>query len=124
MTARLHNRRVGIAIFGHRMRAWLQQNQRANGDQDVHGLKRPVNFIAGETWLVVLNARTGSQSERDAAVQSIVELWALLSLRRLGTAVAAAGTRMRRHDTSTTPAMSTNGDERRKTSRNGNQDWS
>jgi hypothetical protein len=52
-----------------------------NGGEDVQGVERLVNVMAGETWQFVLTAQAGSQGERDAAVQSILELCTLLSTR-------------------------------------------
>lgn len=52
-----------------------------DGAEDVQGVERLVNVMAGETWQFVLTAQAGSQGERDATVQSILELCTLLSTR-------------------------------------------
>lgn len=105
-----------------------------NVGEDVQGVERLVNVMAGETWQFVLTAQAGSQGERDAVVQSILELCALLSTRprysiqqsrqeeeECSDTTRTSTSNARTDRTSDVNERSKSGD---KTSRSGNQDKS
>lgn len=71
------NRHLGI-LAG--IPGFNQAGMHDRGD-DVQGVERLVNVMAGETWQVVLTAQASGRGEQEAAVQSILELCTLLSTR-------------------------------------------